>query len=117
MRGSEKEIYALHAEVCKALANPNRIEIVHVLADGGRLCASELIRSVGLTKTNLSQHMRVLKLAGVVESEREGVQVCYRLASPKIGEACETLREFLFERLGRQVALAGRKKPSQQSRK
>jgi len=117
MKTRDKEVFVLHAEVCKALANPKRLEILHTLAGEGRQCASDLMRATDLTKTNLSQHMRVLKLAGIVKSEREGVQVCYRLSSPKIGEACETLREFLFERLDRQGALVKETKPRRSSRK
>ena len=117
MNKKDREVYVLHAEVCKALANPKRLEIIHALAAAGRLCASDLMRDVRLTKTNLSQHMRVLKLAGMVEAEREGVQVCYRLSSPKIGEACETLREFLSERLDRQGALVRGGAPRKTSRK
>lgn len=116
MKTRDKEVFALHSEVCKALANPKRLEIIHTLAAKGRQCASEPISSMQLTKTNLSQHVRVLKLAGIIESEREGVQVCYRLASPKIGEACELLREFLYERVGQLGALIKGEKARRPSR-
>jgi ArsR family transcriptional regulator len=102
METGGREVFVWQAEVCKALANPKRLEIIHALAVGGRLCAAELLSAAELSKTNLSQHMRVLRSAGIVEAEREGVQVCYRLSSPKVGAACETLREFLAERAGRQ---------------
>jgi DNA-binding transcriptional ArsR family regulator len=68
------------------LTNPKRLEIVHSLHERGRLCAADLIDALGLSKTNLSQHMRVLRTTGIVEAEREHTQVCYRLASPRIGD-------------------------------
>ena len=110
MKTNDKEIFAAQAEICKALANAKRLEIIHLLATKGRQFAAELMTSAGLTKTNLSQHMRVLKQAGIVAFEREGTHIRYELASPKIGEACETLHEFLVERLERNGRLAAGKK-------
>jgi ArsR family transcriptional regulator, virulence genes transcriptional regulator len=110
MKIKDKELFAVQAEICKALANAKRLEIIHLLATKGRRFAADLMNEAGLTKTNLSQHMRVLKQAGIVTFEREGTQIRYELASPKIGEACETLHEFLVERLERNGRLAGEKK-------
>lgn len=110
MKIKDKELFAVQAEICKALANAKRLEIIHLLATSEKQSAAELISQVGLTKANLSQHIRVLKQTGIVEFEREGTQINYRLASPKIGEACETLHEFLVERVTRHAALTGKKR-------
>lgn len=110
MKNNDKGIFAAQTEICKALANAKRLEIIHLLAAQGRQLAAELMAGAGLTKTNLSQYMRVLKQAGIVAFEREGTKIRYELTSPKIGEACETLHEFLVERFTRYAHLANEKK-------
>jgi ArsR family transcriptional regulator len=111
------EIYALQSEVMKILASPRRLEILHLLADGpcevGRL-ADEL----GISQPNASQHLAVMRSAGVVESEREGREVRYRLADPEIIAACDLMRRVLLRRLARlgelsheRLAVTGERRP------
>jgi ArsR family transcriptional regulator len=105
MKSSDKRFFAVQVEICKALANEKRLAIVHLLAAENRQTATQLMETVGLTKTNLSQHMRLLRHSGMVVAEREGTRIFYELASPKIGNACEMLREFAIERLEENGAL------------
>jgi len=90
----------LQAEVLKTLASPRRLEIIHRLAEGpcevGRL-AEEL----GASQPNISQHLSVLRTAGLVESEREGREVRYRLTDPDVIRACSVMRGVLQRRLSR----------------
>jgi DNA-binding transcriptional ArsR family regulator len=94
------EITALQADVLKTLANPRRLEIVHRLAQGpcevGRL-AEEL----GISQPNVSQHLAILRNSGVVESERDGREMRYRLADPDVVVACNVMRGVLQRRLTR----------------
>jgi ArsR family transcriptional regulator len=85
------EVYRIQADVLKTLSNPKRLEIVHLLAGGPR--------EVG--KPNVSQHLAIMRSAGVVEAERDGREVRYRLADPEIIVACETMRGVLVRRLSR----------------
>jgi ArsR family transcriptional regulator len=98
------EIYALEAEVLKTLASPRRLEILHRLAEGpcevGRL-AEEL----GLSQPNVSQHLAVLRSAGVVESVRAGREVRYRLADDDVMVACSIMRGVLRRRIRRLAGL------------
>jgi DNA-binding transcriptional ArsR family regulator len=89
-------IYELHADLCKIFSNAKRLEIIDSLKDK-EMPASELITKIGLSKANLSQHMSVLKLKGVILTRREGVNIYYRIANPKILQACQLIREVLFE--------------------
>jgi len=89
-------IYELHADLCKIFSNAKRLEIIDSLKDK-EMSAGELIARIGLSKANLSQHMRVLKLKGVILTRREGVNIYYRIANPKILHACRLIREVLFE--------------------
>ncbi len=99
------EIYQLQAEVLKTLASPRRLEILHRLAEGpcevGRL-ADEL----GLSQPNVSQHLAVLRSAGVVEAERDGREVRYRLADPDVMVACSIMRGVLQRRIRRLAGIS-----------
>jgi DNA-binding transcriptional ArsR family regulator len=94
------EVYRLQAEVLKTLANTRRLEIVHLLADGPRE-VGRLAEEMGISQPNVSQHLAVMRAAGVVEAEREGREVRYRLSDPEIICACETMRGVLIRRLAR----------------
>ncbi|HVP78380.1 MAG TPA: metalloregulator ArsR/SmtB family transcription factor [Thermodesulfobacteriota bacterium] len=89
-------IYELHADLCKIFSNAKRLEIIDSLKDK-EMSAGELIARIGLSKANLSQHMSVLKLKGVILTRREGINIYYRIANPKILQACRLIREVLFE--------------------
>jgi len=93
-----KHIYELHAEICKALASPKRIEIINALR-GKEMSVSELLSKLKLRKANLSQHLAVMRAKGMVKTRREGVNIYYRIANPKIIRACDLMREVLFEQM------------------
>src|SRR5512143_3790136 len=94
------EVFRMQAEVLRTLANPRRLELLHLLADGplevGRVAAE-----LGISQPNASQHLAVLKAAGLVEAERDGREVRYRLTDPEVICACETMRGVLLRRLAR----------------
>ena len=75
------EITILQAEVLRTLANPRRLEILHALADGP-IEVGRLAMLIGATQPNVSQHLAILRSAGIVEAQRDGREVRYRLADP-----------------------------------
>ncbi|MGM0365700.1 MAG: ArsR/SmtB family transcription factor [Actinomycetota bacterium] len=93
-------IFILHANICKILASPKRLEIINALR-GCELTATQLTEVVGISKANLSQHMGILVEKGVVLSRREGKNVFYRLSDSRITEACDLMREVLIKNLGK----------------
>jgi DNA-binding transcriptional ArsR family regulator len=99
------EITILQAEVLKVLASARRLDILHVLAEEpmevGRL-ATEL----GLSQPNVSQHLAVMRAAGLVDTERAGREIRYRLADPDVMVACDVMRGVLERRLARLARLA-----------
>ena len=105
------EVYKLQAEVLKTLSNPRRLEIIHLLADGPRE-VGRLAEEMGISQPNVSQHLAVMRSAGVVEAEREGREVRYRLADPEIICACETMRGVLVRRLAR-ISQAATRTPAE----
>lgn len=73
-----KETLAAAGDILRALAAPVRIAIVLQLHESDR-CVHELVEALGVTQPLISQHLRVLKAAGVVRGERNGREVRYRL--------------------------------------
>jgi len=93
-----ESILKLQADICKIFANDKRLEIINLLKDS-EMSNSELMKKTGLSKVTISQHMNVLKSKGVIMVRREGVQLFYRIANPKIIQACSLMREVLVEQL------------------
>lgn len=77
----------------KALADPVRIKLVSILltADGGEVCTCDLAAGVELAESTVSHHLGQLRKAGMVESERRGMNVFYRAR----GESLDALRVVL----------------------
>jgi DNA-binding transcriptional ArsR family regulator len=92
------EVLKLQAELCKALSDPNRLHIIMELR-GGERTVNELTDMLGLKQSNTSQHLAVLRRVGVVSPRRDGSAVYYRLANPKIAEACDLVHEVIAEQL------------------
>jgi DNA-binding transcriptional ArsR family regulator len=80
------------AAIAKALADAKRLCVVERLADGER-SVSDLSRDVGCQVPNMSQHLAVLRAAGIVETRREGSTVFYRLADPQVLEVYRLLQQ------------------------
>jgi DNA-binding transcriptional ArsR family regulator len=92
-------IYELQAEVLKTLANAHRLEIIHRLAEDGPCEVRRLADEMGIAQPNVSQHLAVMRSAGVVEGDRVGRVVRYRLADPNIVRACGLMRDVLQRRV------------------
>lgn len=97
-RAVKIELFDQFARVAQALASGRRVEIVDVLANGER-SVDELSRQVAMSVANTSQHLQVLKEAGLVAATRNGTQVRYRLASPAVYPFWVALRSLAAERL------------------
>lgn len=98
-------ITILQAEVLKVLASPRRLDILHQLS-GGSIEVGRLATEIGASQPNVSQHLAVMRAAGLVEFEREGREVRYRLADPDVIRACDLMRQVLGRRLTRLGELA-----------
>ena len=99
------EITRLQAEVLKTLASPRRLQILHLLFDGPRE-VGRLAAELELSQPNVSQHLAVLRSAGLVEAQRDGREVRYRLTDPDVMLACGIMRGVLERRLRRLAALS-----------
>jgi ArsR family transcriptional regulator len=93
---TDKSIYEMQAEICKTLTNPKRIEILNVLKTEEKT-VTELVNALGASKANVSQHLAVMRHKGILATRREGVNIFYRVANPKVIDACSLMKEVLFE--------------------
>jgi rhodanese-related sulfurtransferase len=97
-RAAKTALFDAFAQAAKALASGRRIELLDVLANGERTVEA-LAGEVGLSVANTSQHLQILRRAGLVSSRREGTSVHYRLAAPEVFELWRTLRSLAASRL------------------
>src|SRR3989337_1834200 len=95
---NDKRIFQMHAEICKTLSSPIRLEILTNLRDGKK-SVNEIAALTGVRQATVSQHLAVLRQRGVVSTKREGINVYYEVANPKITQACDMIREVLFEHI------------------
>jgi rhodanese-related sulfurtransferase len=105
IRAAKTALFDEFARVGKALASGRRIELLDVLANGERT-VEVLAGEVGLSVANTSQHLQILRQAGLVGSRREGTSVHYRLAAPEVFELWRTLRTLAASRLAEVERLA-----------
>ncbi len=93
-----KTLFELQSDVCKTLASPKRLEIINALKEGEKT-VGELVEILGVPKANVSQHLAVMRLKGILKSRREGVNIYYQIANPKVVQACTLMREVLTEQM------------------
>ncbi|MDM8086015.1 metalloregulator ArsR/SmtB family transcription factor [Cellulomonas cellasea] len=104
--GVDRPVHEFKAELFKALAHPVRIRTLELLAEQPRQ-VSELLAEIGIEASHLSQHLAVLRRAGVVTARREGNAVHYTLAHPAVAQMLAAARTVLLDTLaGAKSALA-----------
>jgi len=68
------------AALAKALGHPARVQILRLLARRSTCVCGEIVDEVGLAQSTVSQHLKVMKAAGIIQGEVDGPRVCYCLA-------------------------------------
>ena len=90
------------ADIFKALSDPTRLRLVKLLTDHqGALCVNALARNLSVTQSAVSQHLRVLRQARLVEGERQGYHVHYALDPARL----EQFRTSVLETLGEEFVV------------
>lgn len=105
------ERLALIADWLKAVADPTRLRILHLLREG-ECCVGDLVTAVGGTQANISKHLAVLRGAGLVKARRAGMNVCYSLEEPVVFEICNLVCDCLERQASERFADLGRVEPS-----
>jgi ArsR family transcriptional regulator len=96
-------LYEMQAKICHALSHPVRLYILDLVSEGEKNC-TEMLEVLEIPKANLSQHLNVLKDAGIVKMRKEGQFQYVTLAIPKIKDACSLVRGILVSRVEEQEA-------------
>lgn len=105
--GVDEQVYEMQVRICKAFANPSRLRILDLLATQER-SVSDLQSQLGITAANVSQHLAILKSAGVVSARREGKQIFCSLTIPEVKQACQLIRDVLKIQIKSNSKLVGR---------
>ena len=105
MKKADKKKLERRANILKALAHPSRLMMVDELAKGER-CVCELQELVGVDMSTVSKHLTVLKKAGLVESEKRGLQVFYTLLSPCVMNFFTCVESVIEAHEGQSVPVA-----------
>ncbi len=105
MDESTKHIFKLQSEICKTLADPKRLMILHELRDSEK-SVGLLVSSLELPQSNISHHLAIMRERGIVTARRDGTTIYYSLASPKIGQACDLVQGVLRDQMSNMQSLA-----------
>ena len=88
-----KEVYSRNAEIYKTFAHPTRLEIMNIIRDQ-EVSVDQLSKIVGISESNTSQHLAILRHLKIVEMRRESHNILYKLTDPRIVETCQILRKL-----------------------
>jgi DNA-binding transcriptional ArsR family regulator len=103
VRQASEQLLEKIADRLKAMADPMRLKILHVLQNGER-CVTDILTQVGGSQANVSKHLSVLRRAGLVECRRDGVNVYYRIEDPAVFAICRTVCDSLERQVNEEKA-------------
>lgn len=112
-----RDVFRLHAQICKALSDPSRLLILVELRGGART-VGELSKALAASQPLTSRHLGVLREKGIVHAERDGSFVRYRLADRRILTAVDILLDVLgtaLQRDGARSSVVRRLRPARRS--
>jgi DNA-binding transcriptional ArsR family regulator len=101
----DMSLFEFQAEISKTMANPIRLAILHFLKNGEKT-VNELAELVGVSQSNVSQHLALLRQRQIVKTRKAGSSTYYSVSSPKISEACDMVRQVLLEQLRQKQEMA-----------
>lgn len=104
MEESDLRLLERQADICKALGNVKRLQIVYLL-QRGEMTAGDIATALDTTPANASQHLHAMKQAGILESQRQGSNILYRVANDSVLEACSVIRSVLRSQLQREQSI------------
>jgi len=100
-----QELLAIHATLCKAIADPTRIALLYEIGDSPRH-VNQLVEALAIPQATVSRHLKILRDASLVLTQRDGPYVYYELADSRVLEALDLMRAVRSDILARQRDLA-----------
>jgi ArsR family transcriptional regulator len=104
-RDTARVLYEHHAEMCKVFSNATRLMILNVLRER-EMTVAAIAEKSGVALGTVSPHLLMMKHRRVLISRKQGNQVFYRLANPKMLQAFDLIREILYEQMQQHGRLA-----------
>jgi ArsR family transcriptional regulator len=105
-----QEVTQLHAELCSALADPNRILLLYALSESASN-VNDLAGKLGLSQPATSRHLKILRERGLVRATRQGPSVEYSLIDERLIEALNLLRTVLRDNIAYRASLMDTERP------
>ncbi len=97
--------YEARAKIIKAMAHPTRLFILDELSQTGERCVCELTEMIGADMSTVSKHLSILKGVGIVEDDKRGAQVYYKLRLPCVLDFCTCVESVLKANMCQQQSL------------
>ena len=92
--GLGQERIEVSADVLRALTHPLRMKILEFIDESGTINVNKIYSSLQLEQSITSQHLRILRAAGLVDTQREGKYIYYSINYEKVQRATAAVREF-----------------------
>jgi DNA-binding transcriptional ArsR family regulator len=99
-----KAVYERHAEMCKVFSHSTRLMILNVLREE-EMTVAAIADKLGIVMGTISPHLLMMKRQRVLVSRKQGNQVFYRLANPRMLQAFDLIRELLYEQMSQEGLL------------
>ena len=106
MNRTRRLLFERHAAICQVFSHQLRLELLDALRDG-ELTVGELAARTDSSPSNVSQHLSLMRDRGALLSRREGSNVYYGVADPRIFAAFDMMRQLLLDRIRAEGELAG----------
>ena len=90
----DRTLFKNEAEIFAAMSHPSRLEILHLLRDG-ESCVCHIQAMLEHRQAYISQHLNILRQAGLITSRKEGLRVYYKLSDPDLFEIMDSAKTFL----------------------
>ncbi len=79
------------SKILKSVAHPHRVKIIELLASNSKMSVGKINEAIQIEQALLSHHLKIMKLAGVLDSERNGKQMMYFISEPTVVEILKCL--------------------------
>lgn len=101
---SNEELELLHRNICQAVGDPKRIQILYALHEQPRN-VNALVEALNTPQPTISRHLAILRERGLVTAERDGTSVLYQVAEPRMIEILDVMRQMLRGLLEKQSSV------------